>query len=207
MSHGSSELDDLKLLVDSGDTAALERILASYRPRLRRLVAARLDPRLSARVDPSDVVQDTLLQAVKQLPKYLRENPLPFFAWLRQLAIHRLTGLAAEHIVAQRRSVTREQSWALGLSEDSVGRLAAQLAAAESTPSHHMLAQESRDRVRQALERLPDADREVLMLRFVEQLSAAESAAVLGITAEAVGMRRLRALKRLAAELAPGDAP
>lgn len=134
MSHSSGEFEDLKLVVNSSDRAAVDRLLTSYRPRLRQLVAARLDPRLSARVDPSDVVQDTLMEAAEQLPQYLQGNPLPFFPWLRQLAIHRLTELAQQHIGAQRRSVTREQSWALGLSEESVGRLAAQLVAPDLTP-------------------------------------------------------------------------
>ena len=133
MSHSSGEFENSKLVVNSSDRAAVDRLLTSYRPRLRQLVAARLDPRLSARVDPSDVVQDTLMEAAEQLPQYLQGNPLPFFPWLRQLAIHRLTELAQQHIGAQRRSVTGEQSWArFGLSEESVGRLAARACCAGS---------------------------------------------------------------------------
>ena len=57
-----------------------------YRDRLRRLVAVRLDPRLAARADASDVVQEALADAARKLDGYLRDRPIPFYPWLRQLA-------------------------------------------------------------------------------------------------------------------------
>jgi RNA polymerase sigma-70 factor, ECF subfamily len=76
-----------RLLRDAarGDQAALRSLLERHRVRLRRMVALRLDSRLSARVDASDVVQEALLDAARKLAEYERERPLPFYPWLHRL--------------------------------------------------------------------------------------------------------------------------
>src|SRR5262249_62353015 len=91
-----------------GDARPRGRLAERHRGRLRRMVAVRLDRRLAARVDPSDVVQESLAEADRRLDGYLRERPLPFYPWLRQLAWERLTALYRRHVPAQPRSVTRE---------------------------------------------------------------------------------------------------
>src|SRR5579864_4019582 len=91
-----------------GDAAARQQLLERYRTRLRRMVAVRMDRRLAARVDPSDVVQESLADAFQNLSDYLRRRPLPFYAWLRQFAWERLLKLHRRHIHTQKRSVTRE---------------------------------------------------------------------------------------------------
>jgi DNA-directed RNA polymerase specialized sigma24 family protein len=80
--------------------------------RLKRLIALRLDPRLAAHVDPSDAVQEALAKADRRLDRYLRERPLPFYPWLRQLVQDRVTELYRQHVRAERPSVTREQDGA-----------------------------------------------------------------------------------------------
>lgn len=72
--------------VAAGEDAAWRALVAPHHDRLRRMVALRLDPRLQGRIDPSDVLQETYLEAVRQLAVYLRNPVLPFFLWLRQLA-------------------------------------------------------------------------------------------------------------------------
>lgn len=190
------ELRSLSASVSIGDREAVERVIAKYGPRLRRMVGARLDPRLAARVDPSDVVQETFIEVQRRLPRYLRERPLPFYPWLRRIAAGRLADLADRHIHAQKRSVHREAGW-LPVSDESVFRLSRHLAHSGTSPSGHLVREESRDAIRDALDQLPHVDREILLMRFVEQLSTKDTAAILGISAEAVGMRRLRALQRL----------
>ena len=66
---------------------AREQLLRRHRRRLSRMVAVRFDPRLAARVDPSDVVQETLAEAAAGLDRYLRERPLPFYPRLRLFAL------------------------------------------------------------------------------------------------------------------------
>src|SRR5205823_9047828 len=92
-----------------GDESAGHELLARHRDRLRRMVALRLDRRLAARLDPSDVVQEALADAARKLPAYLRDRPLPFYPWLRRLAWERLVKLHQRHVGAGRRSVTREE--------------------------------------------------------------------------------------------------
>src|SRR5438876_1331918 len=91
-----------------GNDGARQALLARYRDRLRRMVAVRLDPRLAARVDPSDVVQEALLDAAGKLSGYLRTQPLPFYPWLRRLAWEHLVKLHERHR-ARKRSVLREE--------------------------------------------------------------------------------------------------
>jgi RNA polymerase sigma-70 factor (ECF subfamily) len=165
------------------------------------MVALRLDRRLAARVDPSDVVQDVLLDAAQGLDDYLRERPVPFYPWLRQLAWDRLIDLHRRHLHSQKRSVKREQPLAAHLSDESAMQLADRVLAGQSSPSDRAIRRELRQRLRAALDQLAEADREVLVLRHLEQLSTRETAAVLGIREGAVKTRHLRALERLRALL------
>jgi RNA polymerase sigma-70 factor (ECF subfamily) len=190
------DTDELVRRVGQGDPAAVSALLERHRGRLRRMITARLDPRLLARVDPSDVVQVTLLKAAQKLPEYARDRPLPFYPWLRQLAWDRLVELHHHHVRARKRSVTREQTDPL-LSDQSALLLAEQLVDTGTGPSGQLLRKELRERVRAALARLPEQDREILVMRHVEQLKVSEIAAVLEVSEGAVKMRRLRAIQKL----------
>jgi RNA polymerase sigma-70 factor (ECF subfamily) len=185
----------------AGDVGARDQLLVRHRARLRRMVAVRADPRLAARVDPSDVVQETLAEAAGRLDGYLHDRPLPFYPWLRQLAQRRLIDLHRRHIRAGRRSVIREEP--AGLPDRSALQLADRLFARQSSPSAGLHRRERRDRVRLALAQLPDPDREVLVLRVLEEMPTREIAAVLGITESAVRSRQVRALDRLKNLLGP----
>jgi RNA polymerase sigma-70 factor (ECF subfamily) len=196
------ENDELLAQAELGDSAARQQLLEMHRPRLRLMVAVRLDRRLSARVDPSDVVQDALTEANQALDEYLKERPLPFYPWLRRFAWKRLVDLHRRHVVARRRTVTREESLDPGLPDHSAVALADNLMASDTSPSRHVLRDELVERVQSALGLLDARDREVLVLRYLEQLTTAEIAAVLGIGVGAVKMRHLRALQRLRAQVA-----
>ena len=78
--------DELLNRAATGDRSAREQLWVRHRGRLRKMVAVRLDRRLAARVDPSDVVQEAILEADQMLSDYLVERPLPFYPWLRRLA-------------------------------------------------------------------------------------------------------------------------
>jgi RNA polymerase sigma-70 factor (ECF subfamily) len=198
---GVSLVDTEMLLerVARGDAIARQQLLARHHDRLKRMVALRLDRRLAARVDPSDIVQESLAEAHQRLSDYVRDRPLPFYAWLRQFAWERVAKEYERHVRAQRRSVTREA--APPLPDESVGQLAQRLIASATSPSRHLLRAELRDRVRAALSCLKPHDREMLVLRYLEGLSNAEAAAVLGLAENTAGMRHLRALERLRALL------
>src|SRR3977135_2628452 len=103
------DTEQLLEAVRRGDAQARGRLLERHRPKLRRMVAVRLDRRLAARVDPSDVVQESLVEAAARLDEYGRERPLPFYPWLWRIASDRLMDASRKHLRARRRSVEREE--------------------------------------------------------------------------------------------------
>src|SRR6266436_8928571 len=126
-----SDTDTLIRKARQGDAAAREELLDRHRGRLRHLVAFRLDPRVAARVDPSDVVQEALTDASRKLSEYLKHRPIPYYPWLRQLALERLVKLHRRHIQAQKRSVTREEDWLQPLPDESDVELADRVSAGD----------------------------------------------------------------------------
>ena len=114
------DTDELVTLAGDGDRGARSALLARHRDRLRRMVSVRMDPRLAARVDPSDVVQDALAEAARRLDAYLAAPPLPFYPWLRQLAADRVVDAHRQHH-AGRRAVGREEPSGPALSDFSAG--------------------------------------------------------------------------------------
>jgi len=191
------DTDELLRSAGRGDGTARVALLERHRGRLRQMVAVRLDRRVAVRVDPSDVVQEALAEASERLPDYLRDRPLPFYPWLRQIACDCLVEQHRRHLQAGRRSVRREELASPGLPGNSALKLADQLLDGGTRPSEAFNREELRQRVRQALAQLDEQDREVLVLRYLEQLSAPEVGAVLGLSEAAAKKRALRALKKL----------
>ncbi|HLU48150.1 MAG TPA: sigma-70 family RNA polymerase sigma factor [Planctomycetota bacterium] len=192
---------DTQTLLDrarSGDADAVDQLLARHRPALRRAVDLRLDPALAGRLDASDIVQEAFLVASERLKSYLADGSMPFHLWLRRIALDRMIDAHRRHRGAGRRSVDRERRLEkrrdLGASS---GELIAELEASGLTPVAAALRREMADRVLEAMEQLPEKDRELLLMRHFEQLSNREVARALGIGDAACGMRYLRALRRL----------
>jgi RNA polymerase sigma-70 factor (ECF subfamily) len=180
-----------------GEASARQQLLVRYRKRLKRMVGLRMDRRLAARFDPSDVVQDTMITAALRLSDYLRKRPIPFYPWLRQLALEWLVDLHRKHVQSKKRTVRREAPGVLNLPDDSIAELAARLSAGGLTPGQHVLREELQRRVRAAVLRVKHQYREVLILRYVEQLDTREIASILGLTEAGVKSRHLRALGKL----------
>ena len=107
----------------AGDTHARDQLLVQHRERLKQMICFRLDPRLAARIDSSDVVQETLASAAQRLGQYLQSRPLPFYPWLRQIAWDKLVELHRFHL-RRKRSIAREQPIEIRLSDQSVSELA-----------------------------------------------------------------------------------
>ncbi len=201
VSPSNRDADQLLRRAAAGDGAARDQVWNRFRPRLRRMVALRIDRRISARVDPSDVVQEALAIAHQRLPEYLADPQMAFYPWLRRIAWDRLLTAYRTHVGAERRSVLRERPPVLGLSGDSVATLAQAFAASSYAPNRRAIRAELHLRVIDALGQLKPHDREMLVLRHLEQLPVPEVAAVLGVSQTAVTSRHLRALQRLRALL------
>jgi len=189
----SAETRDLLAQVRAGDAQAFERLFTRHRPFLRQLIELRMDARLSARVDPSDVVQETQLDAFRRMKDYLKRQPMPFRLWLRKTACERLLKIERRHLQAGRRALARE----VQLPDRSSLALAQRLLAAAPGPDQQLERHELARALRQALARLADADREILFMRNFEGLSNQETALLLGVDPDAASKRHGRALLRL----------
>ena len=194
----SPETGALLERLGTGDAEAWDQLLGQHRDELRRQIELRLDRRLRRRVDPSDVVQEAQIEAVRRLPDYLQRRPMPFWLWLRKIAHERLIMAHRRHAGAGCRSVGRD----VALPVPSSAVLGQQLLAQGSSPSQGLRRQELVSRVRQAVAELSEADREMVLMRTFEQLTNQQAAAVLGIDPATASQRYGRALIRLRAILA-----
>lgn len=198
MTAESPEIEELLRRASQGERSACGQLLERHRQRLRRMIAVRLDRRVAGRADASDVLQEALTAAAQQLPDYFRHRPLPFYPWLRQIAWQHVAQMHRRHLHARKRSVLREEHAKLELADGSVLDLANRLVASgRNSPSARLRRVELQGRIRAALLQLGERDREVLILRYLEELTPQEIAAVLGISPGAVSMRHARALQQL----------
>ena len=198
MTGNSSKTNRLLERAGQGDPQVLGALLARHGDRLRRMVALRMDRRLQGRIDPSDVIQETYLEASVRLAEYLRDPSMPFFLWLRFLTGQKLVTLHRHHLGVQMRAAGQEVALCRGpLPEASSAALAGQLLGHDTRPSEAAIRAELKIRVQDGLNSMDPLDREVLALRHFEQLSRAEIAHLLEISEAAAGKRYIRALERL----------
>src|SRR5947209_10412861 len=198
LDHNPEDIVRLLEGARDGDPAALAELFSRYRDRLRRMVELRLDRRLQARVDASDVIQDAYLEVAQRLESYLGDPKLPFFLWLRLVVGDHLLEQYRRHLGTHMRDAGLEVSLYRGaLPAASSAALAAQLLGQQTSPTQAVARAERLLRVQEALNSLDPIDREILSLRHFEQLSRSEAAQALGIEEAAAAKRYVRALKRL----------
>ena len=208
MNKTPANADDPIAMLRGHDCQALATLFEHHRQRLRRMVELRIDPRLRARLDASDVVQEAFLDVARDLDAYLADPKLPPLLWLRLHVGRRLTRLHRQHLGARMRDAGQEISLYQGaLPRASSAALASMLLGRLTSPTQAAERAERMLRVQEALNSLDPIDREMLALRHFEQLSRIEAAQVLGISQEAGAKRYFRAVKRLKDVLAtmPGS--
>jgi RNA polymerase sigma-70 factor (ECF subfamily) len=189
-----SATDDLLARAARGEQAAFDELFARHRDRLGRAIAMRLDRRIAARVDASDVVQDVCLEAFRRLPGYLTRPDMPLDMWLLWLAREQVLMTHRRHLHADKRAVGRE---APPLPVDSSAAIVRSLAGTGPSPSGAVAAAELTEQLRNALGRLDDDERELILMRHFEQLANKDAALILGVTEAAASKRYVRALERL----------
>jgi RNA polymerase sigma-70 factor (ECF subfamily) len=170
-----------------------ELLCDQYRPVLRSVVESRIDLRLLQRVDPSDIVQEALLEAFSRLEEFEQKRPMPLAAWLRKTTLQQLAIAYRKHRHAVRRSVLRQVSY----EQSSVFRLAEQVTAIQNTAEDRHQFVEEAQRTWNCLNQLPGIDREILTLRYVHGLSNQTAAELLGVSETVASKRHCRALLRL----------
>jgi RNA polymerase sigma-70 factor (ECF subfamily) len=165
-----------------------------------------LDPRLRGRLDESDVLQESYLDAIRRFAEYEANPSVPLFVWVRSLTLQRMVDLHRYHLGAQVRDVGREISLCAGpMPEACSVSLAAQLVGRLTTPSQAAVRIERQLAVQSALAAMEPLDREILALRHFEMLTNEETSQVLAIKPKTASKRYIRALQRLKEVLSGTD--
>ncbi len=170
--------------------------LERYRGYLHLLARLQLRSSVQARADASDIVQQTLVQAIRGLEGFRGKTEAEMAGWLRQILARQLANLVRDQ-GARRRDISRERSLEAALDE-SASRVTAFLAGDESSPSQKAVRNEEILRLTEALADLPEAQREAIVLHHLEHLSLAEVSVELDRSTAAVaglikrGLRQLR---------------
>ena len=150
-------------------------------------------------MDPSDIVQQTLLQAHQAIDGFRGEDDAQKAAWLRQILARNITH-AARDLQRAKRDIRREQSLQRAV-DGSSARLEALIASVQSSPSQKVLRYEQTELMQAALKTLPPAQGQAIQLHYFEQMKLAEIADQMGRSRAAVAGLLKRGLKGLRAAL------
>lgn len=173
------------------DNLALER----FREYMKLLAKLHLGPQNRAKVDASDIVQQALLTAHEKREQYRGESDAELAGWLRRILANSLTD-ALRSQARQKRDAGREKSLEYALDE-SASRLVGWLAADQSTPSIKAQHHEQILQLAEALARLPDDQREALLMRHCKGMSLNDIAVQLGRTERSIAGLLQRGLSQL----------
>ena len=198
------------LAARDGSPAALGAALEDCRGYLLGIAEGELDRALRAKGGASDLVQETFLEAQRDFARFHGDSEPELLAWLRRLLLNNLANFARHYRQTDKRRLDRE----VGLGpQDSTGGTTPAIPADTPSPSGHVMADEQRQELHAAMRRLPDDYRQVLALRYQEELSFDEIGARMHRTSNAVRKLWARAVERLQQELdgphdgGPPDAP
>lgn len=180
----------------AGDAADLGRLLDVYRRYLELLARVQIGRRLQGKVDASDLVQETFLEAHRNFNRFQGHDEPQFAYWLRQILAAKIANLVRHFFGTQGRDVRLEQELAVDVDHSS-RMLGNDLAASLTSPSEQAVKREQAVLLADALEQLPPNYREVIILRHLEGLTFPQVAERMGKTQDSVDKLWLRALIRL----------
>jgi RNA polymerase sigma-70 factor (ECF subfamily) len=178
-----------------GDLEALGALLDRYRAYLRFLAQRKLERAVQARVDVSDVVQQTYLEAHRDFETFQGQEEAELMGWLRRILEHNAAHTIEHHLFAQKRTVDREKS--LDDSRAAGAPLAGQVAADQTSPSGRAMLGEAAARLAEAIESLPEDQREAIRLRHLEGWTLEQLSRRLGRSESAVAGLLKRGLRGL----------
>lgn len=179
-----------------GDQAARDQLLAECRPYLHVVLRAQMSGWMQGKLDSSDIVQQTLMEAHRGFANFRGETNEEWLAWLRRIAIHNVADLARRHTGSQKRDARREVHLRTADASDAPGGVG-DLSGAGETPSRAAIRNEHAVLVTSVLSELEPDYQQVIMLRNLQHLSFNEVAEQMGRTRPAVQMLWGRAVMRM----------
>ena len=200
MNSTPQDMSSLLPAFRAGDASAGDALLRRFEPWLKMMARLQLESRFHAKCDPSDVVQQAMLEAMKAAPQFRGTSEGEFVAWLRRILAHSLAHEIRRYAGTAKRDLAREVPLEQELTQTSQ-RLGDMLAATGTSPSQAVLKREQSVLLAEMLERLPEEFREVILLRNLEGLPHEEVARRMGRSSGAVRMLWVRALARLREEM------
>jgi RNA polymerase sigma-70 factor (ECF subfamily) len=199
MPMGSSagpDPEQLLRLARAEQGPALGQLLGLYRRYLTLLARVQIGCRLQGKADAADLVQETFLEAHRNFGRFQGTSEGEFVGWLRQILAANLAMLLRRYLGTRRRDVRLERELSVELDRSS--RVLDQgLLAVSSSPSQQAARREQAVLLADALGELPEAYREVIILRHLEELSFSEIARRMERSVDSVKNLWARALGQL----------
>ena len=185
------------LAARAGSLENLGHLLMECRNYLLLVADRNLDPNLQGKISPSDLVQETFLEAQRDFVQFQGQREDELLAWLSQVLLNNVANASRRYLATAKRALNREVPLVNGVG----GLLADGLCQEAPTPSERLAAKEEAAALSAALKGLPEHYQQVLRLRYQEQMTFAQIGAVLGYTAEAARKQWARAVGRLQHQL------
>jgi len=186
----------LVALAQEGDASALDQLCGVYAERVRRIVRLRMGPALRAQLESMDLVQEALIEAVKNLGDFTYCSEGDFLHWLSSIVENTIRDYV-DRIHAAKRDVRRQVSLNRVAARADIPQPDVVLPAITTTPSVVLSLREELDRLERAMDRLKPEYREVLMLAKIEGLTCKQIAGRLNKSSAAVAMSLSRAIVAL----------
>jgi RNA polymerase sigma-70 factor, ECF subfamily len=194
------DVPNVQALLDQargGDEAAIGRLLEAYTKYFKLLARVQIGRRLQGKVDASDIVQETFLEAHRQMPNFRGVTEAELLAWLRRILAGQIALNLRRYLGTKRRDVKLERELVAQVDESSQMMNGPILAASQSTPSQHASRREQAVLLAEALSQLSEDYREVIILRHLEGLTFPEVAARMNRSEDSVQKLWVRSLANL----------
>jgi RNA polymerase sigma-70 factor (ECF subfamily) len=193
-----ASFEELLKAAQAGSREALGRLLESCRQYLLLVSGEELKEEIRAKVAPSDLVQQTFLEAQRDFRSFSGQHHSELLAWLRQILLNNVANENRKFLATQMRNVAKEVPLQTGASDSGPFP---NVEAEVLSPRSLVIAREDEEQLKEALQRLGEQDRRVLRLRFEENRSFAEIGNLLDRSAEAARKVWFRAVERLRREM------
>jgi RNA polymerase sigma-70 factor (ECF subfamily) len=187
-----------------GDSATTGRLLEMYRHYLTLLARVQIGQRLQGKLDPADLVQETFLDAHRNLARFRGTSESEFVCWLRQILAAKMADVLRRYLGTKGRNVRLEREIRDAFDRSSI-MLDRGLVAVQSSPSQQVVRREQAVLLADALGELPDDYREVIVLRHLEGLTFPEVAGRMSRSLDSVEKLWMRALAKLRQFMGGGE--